>query len=423
MSEYTREEILKLIEENGGPERLDLSGKDLSGIDLSREAIAAELEKAREKAPEWKTPALCSEQRGGINLVGANLRGANLRLANLRGANLRLANLQRAYLAGANLQRVDLRHADLREAYLADANLQRAYLVGANLQKAFPMGANLQRACLFFADLQGAYLVNANLQGAILRRADLQGAILGGSNLQGAYLGAANLQGADLRYSHLEKVDLFGAESLEGAHFYNAFLDDTRLKREQLGEAIGEELEGRYDEAKEAYLALKNNFAEIGRYRDESWAYVKERQMGKMMHHPRLARKYYGEELPENPNVWQLGWFYIRHTTKWALDWVVEWTCGYGEGVLRTLRAMGVALVGFAVLYWLLGAVVDANGNPSSSWLHCLLYSGGAFTTFGVDTLRPANDWVRALSILESVVGIALTGLLGFVLGNRIRRS
>ena len=44
MSDYTREEILKLIEENGGPEGLDLSGKDLSGIDLGREAIKAELE-------------------------------------------------------------------------------------------------------------------------------------------------------------------------------------------------------------------------------------------------------------------------------------------------------------------------------------------------------------------------------------------
>jgi hypothetical protein len=42
---------------------------------------------------------------------------------------------------------------------------------------------------------------------------------------------------------------------------------------------------------------------------------------------------------------------------------------------------------------------------------------------FGVDTLRPANDLIRFLSILESMVGIALTGLLGFVLGNRIRRS
>jgi len=44
MSEYTREEILKLIEENGGPEGLDLSGKDLSGIDLNKRAIEVELE-------------------------------------------------------------------------------------------------------------------------------------------------------------------------------------------------------------------------------------------------------------------------------------------------------------------------------------------------------------------------------------------
>ena len=35
-----------------GPEGLDLSGKDLSGIDLGREAIQAELEKVRERAPD-----------------------------------------------------------------------------------------------------------------------------------------------------------------------------------------------------------------------------------------------------------------------------------------------------------------------------------------------------------------------------------
>ncbi len=44
MSDYTREEILKLIEENGGSEGLDLSGKDLSGIDLNERAIEVELE-------------------------------------------------------------------------------------------------------------------------------------------------------------------------------------------------------------------------------------------------------------------------------------------------------------------------------------------------------------------------------------------
>jgi len=441
---------------------LDLSGKDLSGINLSREAIAEELEKARERAPS-EIPVWYSEWTEGINLEGANLREANLESSNLQGADLVDANFQEANLKDANFQEANLEGANLREANLWSTSLQGAGLGKANLQWAYLEGANLQEAYLDAADLRGATLRDANLQETNLPGAELQGAHLGGADLleanlqyaqlywaslpeaklqkadlrcaklKGAYLKGANLQaakldfanlhGANLRYSHLEKVDFFGAESLEGAYFYNAFLDNTRMRREQLGGAIGEELEGDYDIAKEAYLALKNNFAEIGRYRDESWAYVKERQMGKMMNHPRLARKYYGEELPENPDAWRLAWFYARHTAKWAADWVVEWTCGYGESVLRTLRAMVVALVGFAVLYRLLGAVVDVSGNPSSSWLHCLLYSGGAFTTFGVDTLRPANDWIRALSILESVVGIALTGLLGFVLGNRIRRA
>jgi uncharacterized protein YjbI with pentapeptide repeats len=402
LSEYTREEILRLIEEKDGPWGLDLSGKDLSGIDLSREAIEAELEKV--SASVVGTPLWCHEfvaERAypggtiplGVNLLGANLQEVVLAWANLQGGNLVGANLQGAYLREADLQGADLELADLQGADLVDTNLQ---------------GANL-----FNADLQGAYLVYA----------DLQGANLMGANLQEADLGGANLQEADLSYSHLERVDLFDSKSLEGVCFYKTLLDDTQMRGEKLGKAIGEELVGKYDDAKEAYLALKNNFADIGRYRDESWAYVKERQMEKKMNYPRLAREYYGEELPENPKAWQLGWFCVRHTVRWALDRGEEWTCDYGESVPKTLRAMGVALVGFAILYWLLGAVVDVSGNSSSSWLHCLLYSGGAFTTFGVDTLRPANDWIRALSIFESAVGIALTGLLGFVLGNRIRRS
>jgi len=432
LSEYTKEEILKLIEENGGPEGLDLSGKDLSGVDLGREAIAAELERAR-KSGLHGTPPWFSDWTEGMNLSKACLQRANLQKAILEGADLTGARLQRANLqkailegadlTGARLQRAKLHKAILEGADLTEAKLQGAVLTKASLQKACLLGANLERAVLLDTKLQEADLEYTRLQKAYCRRANLQGAKLRRAHLQGALLEDANFQKVHLEYSHLEKVDFFAAESLEGAYFCNAFLDDTRMRREQLRGAIGEDLEEKYDEAKEAYLALKNNFAEIGRYRDESWAYVKERQMWKKMNHPRLARSYYRKEMPENPDAWRLGWFYIRHTAKWALDRVEEWTCDYGESVPKTLRAMGVALVGFAFVYWLVGAVVDVSGDPFSGWWHCLLYSGGAFTTFGVDTLRPANDWIRALSIFESGVGIALTGLLGFVLGNRIRRS
>jgi uncharacterized protein YjbI with pentapeptide repeats len=127
LSEYTREEILKLIEENGGPQGLNLSGKDLSEIDLSSAAIKAELEKTPERTTD-KTPVWFSEETGGINLQEAILQDADLREAKLWGANLQEANLR-----FANLQRAKLWDANLQGAKLWDAKLQKTNLVGANL--------------------------------------------------------------------------------------------------------------------------------------------------------------------------------------------------------------------------------------------------------------------------------------------------
>lgn len=106
---YTREDVLRLIKENGDKaEGLDLSGKVFErGLDLN-----------------------------GLNLRGILLRGANLELArlgdaHLEGAILRFANLKGAYLADAHLEGAVLFDADLEGAILQSAHLEGAYLGGA----------------------------------------------------------------------------------------------------------------------------------------------------------------------------------------------------------------------------------------------------------------------------------------------------
>jgi hypothetical protein len=225
-------------------------------------------------------------------------------------------------------------------------------------------------------------------------------------------------------------VDFFGAKTLKGAYFYNAFLDDTRLKREQLGREIGEELGGVYDLAREAYLALKNNFAEIGRYRDESWAYVKERQMGKMCSAPWRARKFYGKSQLEDSGESRLPawhprvlWFYLRHTLKWLSDWFVELLCGYGESIWRVLFWMLLVVLGFAAYYQVSHAVVTSSQEAATSLWDHLIFSLGAFTTLQPTRLQAARPGVELLTTIQAIIGISLAGLLGFVAGNRIRRS
>jgi uncharacterized protein YjbI with pentapeptide repeats len=340
MSEYTREEILRMIEENGGPEGLDLSNTDLSGIDLGNHRIGKELEEYR-KLHSGKNPIWFSETTYGVNLSkvnlgranlsnarleGVNLREALLDYANLQGAKLRDANLYMADLTSANLQETNLHGADFQWAELSYVNLQgaRAYYPGrprlterqpgfvdlpidgrwlanfqnanlhnANLNVLFSevnfQNANLQGttiARLTWSDLKNTNLVESDLRKAMLYGSDFQGATLIGANLeeanleavnlQGTNLWMANFQGARLIRAQLEGVDLGLAKNLARAYFGGVFLARTRMRAEQLGDGIGEEMDKEYYEAKEAYILLKNNFSQIGRYNDASWAYIKE---------------------------------------------------------------------------------------------------------------------------------------------------
>jgi len=361
MSEYTREEILKRIEENGGPGGLDLSGKDLAGIDLSSEAIQENLQQARKLDPE----AMPKWFWGAPDLMGISLSSSNLRGANLQGAHLR-----RAYLEGADLQEADLSHAKLQGAYIALANLQGASLKWANLQ------------------------VNSLWQ--------------------------SELYGASLEHADLSRVDLAYVKSLQGAFFYGVRLDHTCIDRRSLGPAIGEELARDYHRARDAYLRLKQNFDDLGDYAASSWAYRKERRMEKL------------EALQEAKEAWQKhDWKgAIPHYAKVAGDQLVEWVCDYGESVQRVLVSLVVVYVLFTLIYGLTWSVIRVRATPTATireptrnLVDLARFSLGAMTTMDLTGLEPRNGLVELLAGVEALLGIALTGLLGFVAGNRIRRS
>ena len=160
-SPYTSEDVLRLIEENGGTaEGLDLSrkifeagidlrGLDLSGIILERAVFSVsplfgldnlppdivELDKI---SKEDLLSSIKDVHLEGVCLERANLKEANLHGAHLEGADLIDAHLERADLVGAHLER-----ADLIFAHLESADMECTYLEGANLYSAHLEGAYL----------------------------------------------------------------------------------------------------------------------------------------------------------------------------------------------------------------------------------------------------------------------------------------
>jgi uncharacterized protein YjbI with pentapeptide repeats len=396
-----------------------LNGVQLGNIDLRSAKLrgaslrAAGLERADLKAADLRGAKLGAANLDGAMLEEADLQNADLISVSLRAASLGGANLKGALLEDADLRRASMRFAVFQNAFLENARLEGADLWGSNLAGAVLSRANLSVAILTEANLEGADLSDANLTGVRLDKANLKGVNLTGADLRGAILPRANLREATLRHADLRGLDLSTCD-VTHVHVGEAIFDRTRLRRGQIGGAIGEELAGRFEEAAGGYLVLEQNFNTLGDADAASWAYRRRRRMQKLtalqMAQQRRGQGHTRAALP----------FY----TKYARFQLVEWLCDYGESPARVLLSVLAVFVLFTLIYGVSGAVVRAGYGITRNPLRLAVFSLLTMTTLGGSSagLQPRGEWVSLLTGIHAFLGIALTGLLGFVVGNRIRR-
>jgi hypothetical protein len=115
---------------------------------------------------------------------------------------------------------------------------------------------------------------------------------------------------------------------------------------------------------------------------------------------------------------------------RYAADQLVEWLCDYGESIPRVLVSLFVLYLLFTVVYGLAGSVSREQEGPTGTILvptrnlaDLAIFSLLAMTTGNLGLrLLPSDDLALTLVGIHVFLGIALIGLLGFVLGNRIRR-
>lgn len=454
--------VLRLIE--ASPDgRLRLPGLEgfvtpLGNLDLSPRAVG-KLAPGGDTHPAWWDAEHDRVRLQRAEMPQADLNDANLRLADLTGAHLRGSQFANAVLGGALFAEADLEEADLSGADLAGAVLRKAALNGANLQDtlleeidgrgASLRFARLERSALDNANLEGADLWGARLDGAVLAEANLCGARFHEASLVGADFSGADLTGADLRDANLEQARLTGANlrdtrlagarlaganlqgarlqdldlttcTLHGVHLNGAWMERTRIEQRQLGGSLGEERAGDFEGAAGAYLTLERNFEQFGNTEAASWAYRRRRRMEKQASWLR-AREATAQGRYRDA---------ARHYGAYARDQFVEYLCDYGESVPRALLSILVIYVTFTIVYGLTGSIIRIEDgatvglDTSRDVMDAAIFSLISMTSSEGPAvgLEPRNQAVHVLTGLQTLLSIALTGLLGFVIGNRIRR-
>lgn len=295
------------------------------------------------------------------------------------------------------------RNHDSKQAILYDVSFERSRLEWCEL-----VGVDLDRvsfeACeITDCDLRYTTFRRVRMAEVSFKRCDLYRAcLLQGTELQRSRFSLVSPPDVYESVTGLRWSSFCGADGpamiAESATEYAPFLQRTREERQPdrpLEAAVKERLEN----AAESFRTLSAFWDARGQFEDGGRAYA---------HSQRLLRR-------------SAGPFYRGRPFKpgrWLGLWTADLVCGFGESLPRIFAALAAVALVPGLLLGLLGGVNGSHGLDDD-----LLFSVAHLTTAQVAHIEASGRVVEAVGIAQSIVGIALLGLFGFVLGNKIRRS
>ena len=204
-----REDLKKLIEENGGTaEYLDLRGLDMSSIDIRGMDLNGVWFQGCNLRNAFAQPLIVYKDK---NLTPQDL-AYGLALAELqagenpKNCEVKCTNLESAFLAGA-----DLSKGDFRWAKLSDANLEWGKLDDANFSCADMSNSVLTQVSLERTDLRSVILDKSSLGNSRIIDANLSGSSLRGVLLEGAFISPlTKLDGVTWDANLINRLELDG---------------------------------------------------------------------------------------------------------------------------------------------------------------------------------------------------------------------
>jgi Pentapeptide repeats (9 copies) len=322
----------------------------------------------------------------------------------------------RLYLSGLDLSESDLTNLRFRNVWFGrhegrgpallmgtkfgGSHFEDCSFVHAELTKTYFRGCRFVDCDFRFSRFSGAQLADAQILRSDFYRAQLgEGTVMAQVCIQLSSMSSTGLDGTvGLEWQSFKRRGGVPALVQESAALYPQFLQPTETERYP-GNTIADALASRLEDAARVYRGLSGLWAGRGSFADAGAAYA------------------YGRRLERQAR----GPFYRGSRFRpfsWLWLWIADLVCGFGESLPRVVAwiAALALLPGFG--YRLFGGIVGAHGL-----LDDLLYSLSSLTASQPSGLGAANRLVSWIGVAQTFLGVALLGLFGFVLGNKIRNS
>ncbi len=284
-------------------------------------------------------------------------------------------------------------HVSAHSSKFTNCRFRNAMLFFCDIRYSEFDGGTFENARLYWCDLYRAYFLG------VIRFAK---AIISFSSLNNTYFSSGCL----IRKQNFENKKLL-QEYTDAYRMFLVLWDATRSdKIKNDDNKSGEQkiryiINNRHSELELIYKSLSSTFSSNGFSNDANWAYVK----GK-----REERSDMGMQIKKTSSFRQK----LILSLRWGQNYFIDKAFGYGEGLTNIFLLYISLVIIFAWLY-------IYNGNIDG-FLHAFYISLKNMIGISSNEMNlEDNVWLSLLNLVQTTFGILLTGIFGFILGNKIR--
>ena len=306
---------------------------------------------------------------------------------------------------GVSLEGMELEGVDFSNCTLQQVSFKKSVLTNCRFR-----GAKLRWCDMRYVKIEGATFEDAEIEFCDFYRAFVDGVVIfTGSKVSNCSLTKAYFGDSAL----IRKYNLVGHRILQQSEKdYRRFLTEwhkfgTGTRTNDVGAQSDwspeKAIRGRWAECEELYKNLNSQWAGRGFVADSNWAYVQ------------------GRRMERNRRIWQMSdpnvalFTKVKNVWKIATNVVSDLLFGFGESMVRMVLTYIVTVFIFA---WAFSCNISIL-EYSEAFVVSLKNMAGMDS----EVLANVSPLVDMLNVVQTTIGILLTGIFGFILGNKIRNQ
>lgn len=338
---------------------------------------------------------------GGMTLEGLDFSGCTLVNVNFKNATLRHCRFDEAVLDSC-----DFDHS----GYAAEPTLKSVSFKKAAMENCRFRYANIAWSDYRYARINNATFEDSTVDFCDFYRCFFEGVVLfkhaafSNCSFFNTYFG----DGANIRRENLFRDRIIQQDK----QAYTKFLVDwhdfgtgvrTNDRREVSDWSPDASVKARWADAEDIYKTLNGLWAGKGYIADANWAYVQGRRMERrrMMSQMSDSSVKTGTKIA---NVWRI----IGNSLS-------DLFFGYGESMFKMILTYIITVLVFAFVF--------SEEVSLLKYVEALGISLKNMAGMDSEVLHDVSPLVDMLNLVQTTIGILLTGIFGFILGNKIRNQ